>query len=139
MNSEHGTLSLFIRSQKFCKLDCVALIKTSELTKEFLQEVNDNITESLKLYYDGKLITDTISMIAIVCVDRITPTFQKLVNSNIQQGLKNFRLPVGISFGGKKIYISKQKDGFAITKYKRLRKEFFKIMQIDIKNKQKKL
>lgn len=138
MNSEHGIMSLFIRSRKFYTLDCIVLIKTSELTKEFLQEANDNITESLMSYYN-KLITDTISMITIVCVDRITPTFQRLVNSNIQQGLKNFRLHIGISFGGKKIYISKQNDGFAITKYKKLRKEFFKIMQLDIKNKQNQL
>ena len=39
-------------------------------------------------------------------------------------------LPVGISFGGKQIYIANQKDGFAIAKYKKLRKEFMKIMNL---------
>lgn len=69
-------------------------------------------------------------MISVFCVDRITPAFQKLVNSNVQQGLKNSRLPVGVSLGGKNIYIARQKDGFAITKYKRLRKEFIDIMHL---------
>ena len=74
-------------------------------------------------------------MISVFCVDRITPDFQKLVNSNVQQGLKNVRLPIGVSFGGKNIYIAKQKDGFAITKYKRLRKEFIDIINLQNINK----
>ena len=83
----------------------------------------------LNEYYNEKIITDKINMISVFCVDRITPTLQKLLNSNIQQGYKNGRLPVAISFGGKNIYIAKQKDGFAITKYKRLRKQFLKILK----------
>ena len=74
-------------------------------------------------------------MISVVCVDRITPDFQKLVNSNVQQGFKNGRLPVGVSFGGKNIYIARQKDGFAITKHKRLRREFIDIMDLQNINK----
>ena len=44
--------------------------------------------------------------------------------------LKNARLPVGVSFGGKNIYIAKQKDGFAIKKHKQLRSEFIDIMDL---------
>ena len=62
-------------------------------------------------------------------------TFQKLVNSNVQQGFKNGRLPVGVSLGGKNIYIAKQKGGFAITKYKQLRREFIDIMNLQNINK----
>ena len=39
------------------------------------------------------------------------------------------------SFGGKNIYIARQKDGFAITKYKRLRRELIDIMDLQDINK----
>lgn len=69
-------------------------------------------------------------IIVLICVNRITPAFQKLVNGNICQERYLFKLPVGISFGGKQIYIAKQKGGFAIAQYKQLRKEFLDIMGI---------
>lgn len=125
---ETGNVTVYTKSSKFWTLDCFAIIRISELSDEILEIVNDKITEILTEYYNGKTITDTVNMISIFCVDRITPTFQKLVNSNIQQGLKNGRLPVGISFGGKKVYIAKQKDGFAIAHYKKLRREFLDVM-----------
>lgn len=131
----NGAVIVFVRPSGLWKLDCIALFRVNELTDEILDKANNAITKSLCGYYGKETITDTISMITIVCVNRITPAFQKLVNSNIEQGFKNFRLPVGISFGGKQIYIAKQKDGFAITKYKKLRKEFLNIMHIQIQDK----
>ena len=127
---ETGNVTVYTKSLKLWTLDCFALIRISELSDEILEIVNDKITEILTEHYKGKTITDTVNMISIFCVDRITPTFQKLVNSNIQQGLKNGRLPVGISFGGKKVYIAKQKEGFAIAHYKKLRKEFLDVMNL---------
>lgn len=127
---EKGNVAVYTKSTKLWTLDCFAIIRIIELSDEILEIVNDKITEILTEYYKGKTITDTVNMISVFCVNRITPTFQKLVNSNIQQGVKNGRLPVGISFGGKKIYIAKQKDGFAIAHYKKLRKEFLDVMNL---------
>ena len=42
--------------------------------------------------------------------------------------MKNGRLLAGASFGGKILYIGKQEDGFAIAKYKRLRREFLRVV-----------
>ncbi|MDE6752386.1 MAG: hypothetical protein K2J59_06440 [Eubacterium sp.] len=126
----NGKTVVFIRPGGSWKIDCVALIRVKELNDEILNNANDSITEALYNYYGKREITDTVSMISVICVDRITPAFQKLMNSNVKQGFKNFRLPVGISFGGKQIYIANQKDGFAIAKYKKLRKEFMKIMNL---------
>lgn len=39
-------------------------------------------------------------------------------------------LPVGVSFGSKRIYIARQKDGFEILKYKWQRKYFLEIMNL---------
>ena len=125
-----GTLVTYIKPNGLWQENCIALLRVAELTDDNLDCANDAITESLKAYHRKAQITNAVDMIMIVCVNRITPTFQKLVRSNIQQGIKNGRLCVGISFGGKTIYIARQKDGFAIAKYKKLRKEFLKIMQI---------
>ena len=128
--SSSGEVMVYVKPSKSWTLAVFTIIRVSELSDELIENANESITNILNAYYDGKVITDTINMISVFCVDRITPAFQKLVNSNVQQGLKNGRLPVGVSLGGKNIYIAKQKDGFAITKYKRLRKEFIDIMHL---------
>ena len=123
-----GEVTLYLKLSKSGKLACFTIIRVPELSDKLLNNANEGVTNILNAYYGYKIITDKINMISVFCVDRITPTFQKLVNSNVQQGFKNGRLPVGVSFGGKTIYIARQKDGFAITKYKRLRKEFIDII-----------
>lgn len=121
---------IFTRKRKIWELDCFVVIRVSELTDNILEQANDKITEFFIGYYGKDHITDQISMITLVCVDRITSPFQKFVNSNIQQSLKNYRLLTGVSFGGKKLYIAKQKDGFAIRKYKKLKKNFLNMLNI---------
>ena len=133
--SPDGDVTVYLRTPKFWTLACFTIIRVPELSDELLDIANDSITNILEEYYGCETITDTVDMISVFCVDRITPDFEKLVNSNIQQGFKNGRLPVGISFGGKTIYIAKQKDGFAIGKYKRLRREFIDIMDLQNINK----
>ena len=126
--SSDGNVTVYLRKPKIWTLACFAIIRIPELSDKLLDSANESITKILNEYYGYETITDTINMISVFCVDRITPDFQKLVNSNVQQGFKNGRLPVGISFGGKNFYIAKQKDGFAITRYKQLRREFIDIM-----------
>lgn len=133
--SPDGDVTVYLRTPKNWTLACFTIIRVPELSDELLDSANESITNILNKYYGCKTITDTINMISVFCVDRITPAFQKLVNSNVQQGFKNGRLPVGVSLGGKNIYIAKQKDGFAITKYKRLRREFIDIMDLQNINK----
>lgn len=130
-----GEIIVYLKPSKNWKLTCFTIIRISELSNDLLNDANASITVILNEYYSCKTITDEINMISVFCVNRITPAFQKLVNSNVQQGLKNGRLPVGISLGGKSIYIARQKDGFAITKYRQLRNEFIDIMNLKDSNK----
>lgn len=131
-----GTLTTYVRRQSISgTADVFALVRIDELTDDDLESANDAITESLETYYGITRIEETddsINVITVICVDRITPAFQKLVNGGAEQGFKNGRLPVGISFGGNGIYITKQNDGFAIAKYKRLRKEFLRIVGAEV-------
>lgn len=125
---DNGILTMYVKQKRLWSEDCIALIRVLELTDDILKSANSAITECLKDYYGTEKITNTVNMITIICVDRITPCFQKFVNCTPQQGLKNGRLPVGISFGGHAIYIPRQIDGFAVTKHKQLRAEFLHIV-----------
>lgn len=133
--SPNGEVTVYLKPTKKETLECFTVVRLSELSDELIENANESITNILTEYYSGKAITDTVNMTSVFCVDRVTPAFQKLVNGNLQQGFKNGRLLVGVSFGGKNIYIARQKDGFAMTKYKRLRREFIDIMNLQNINK----
>ena len=132
--SSNGTVSLYLKPKKTWELACFTIIRVSELSDDLITEANDSITEILTEYYGGETITDSIDMISVFCVDRITPAFQKLVNTNLQQGLKNGRFIAGVSFGVNNVYLAKQEDGFFMIGYKQLRNEFIDIMELkDVK------
>ena len=120
---------VFVRSSGLSEIDSLAFLRVAELTDEAIEAANETITETLLDYYGTDRITDTVNMITVVCVDRITPPFRTYVNRGAEQGPKNGCLPVGVSFGGTGLYIARQKDGYAIRKYKRLRKEFLTLLE----------
>lgn len=128
--SPDGALTLYLKRTKRSELECFVIMRVADLSDKFLDNANESITSILNEYYGGKTIRDTVNMISVFCVDRITPAFQKLVNSNMQQGLKNGRFVVGISFGGNKIYIARQEGGYGVRIYKRMRKEFMEVMNL---------
>ena len=129
---DQSTMWIFTRKHKLSELDLFTVIRTSELQKDFMDDVaNDAVTEFLQGYYQKGQITDSINMMAFVCVDRVSPAFYEFINTPLEQGIKNGRLLAGASFGGKILYIGRQEDGFAIAKYKRLRREFLRVVGVD--------
>lgn len=128
---DQSTMWIFTRKHKLSELDLFTVIRTSELQKDFMDDVaNDAVTEFLQGYYQKGQITDSINMIALVCVDRVSPAFYEFINTPLEQGMKNGRFLAGASFGGKILYIGRQEDGFAIAKYKRLRREFLRVVGV---------
>lgn len=126
---DQSTMWIYTRKHKLSELDLFTVIRTSELQKGFMDDVaNDTVTEFLQGYYQKGQITDSVNMMAFVCVDRVSPAFYEFINTPLEQGMKNGRLLAGASFGGKILYIGKQEDGFAIAKYKRLRREFLRVV-----------
>mgnify|MGYP004602680577 CR=1 FL=1 len=110
--------------------NCIVLFSIEELSSDTIDNVNKLISKSLIDYYKSERITNTVNIIGILCVQRITPAFRNFVNGNVFQELKIRRLPVGVSFGGKSIYVANQKGGFAIAAYKKLKKELIKIIPL---------
>lgn len=120
-------ISLFAKKNDF-HIHVFALIRVLELAESNFSASNGNVTTSLEQYCGKSAITDTVSMIGLFCVNRVSPYFRKLMNTNLEQGFKNRRFLAGVSFGSNTLYVAKQKDGFATAEYRRLRKEFFEIL-----------
>ena len=115
-------------------------LRLEELTQEMYEE------------YYGKKIPDIVNkdtvkfnlklkvayVIMVVSVDKVSSVFYRFVD-NADQDLKIYRLPVGVSFGGKKIYITKEIDGFIIPQFKKMKEEICNIMELEqIKEENKK-
>ena len=127
-NCSSVSVELYINTSN-CKRNCYALIRLPELKEENVQHAEETITRMMKESKSSKRLMWAVNMTSIFCVDRITPTFKKLLNDGVQQEYNKGRLLVGISFGGKKAYIAKPKGSFAFIRYKQLRKAFIGIIQ----------
>ena len=115
-------------------LKCFAIINAEELDSILTEEIENAITKCIEGYYGKKYITDTILMTMLFCVKRVTPAFSKLFTEAAPQGFKNTNFPAGYSFGSRMLYVPNQKDGMAMARYKRLKKEFLDFFNIDYKS-----
>ena len=117
-----STVTVYADTLQGGEWNCVSVLRVPELTEEWTEAANDAITDILTGESGQATIYAYVNMISIFCVDRITPAFRSMVNSNMEQGFKNGRLVVGVSFGGKRIYVARQVGGMFIVKYKKLRR-----------------
>ena len=117
-------MTLYGKKSKFANVNCVLLIKASEITNEIIDDSNEVYVRWLEESYGKK---NHVSLIAIVCVNRINSAFRKVVDTEPEQDFDKSRFIAGLSFGGKSVYISQQKSGFAILKYKKLKRVFFRL------------
>lgn len=108
-------------------IDFVLIIRSKEFTEEILERSQADYVECVEAHYQRKYLklSSHITVSTVVCVDRVTSSFKSLVNGNIEQDFKITRFVSGLSFGGKKLYVAKQKGGLAFLRYKKLKKKFF--------------
>lgn len=109
--------------------------KTEEFTENIYNDLYDNkmvpimekdLKEMQNRMYRSLYVTYIIS------VDRITSYFNSFIEG-LDQDIRYFSLPVGISFGGKKIYIASEIEGFEMMELKRMKKEIKKILELENK------
>lgn len=127
---DESRLELFIKNGSNQEnIACVALIRAKKLTDQVVENSNDGITAMLTEFCHSRVIRAYVDMLTVFCVDSVSSAFYKMVNCNVEQGLKNGRALAGISFGGQRIYVAKQKSGFAPMKYRKLRGELEAILK----------
>lgn len=123
---------MYVKHERKQGLLCVAIIRNRNLTKLFLEEVNKKITKALRETYGESANYKSVNVMSIFCVDQINPVFRNMLYGTLYQGFKNGRIIAGVSFGGKKIYIAKQKGGAWFYKYKYLKKEIKELLSIPV-------
>ena len=106
--------------------------KTEEFTEDIYNDLYDNkmvpimkqdLKEMQNRMYRSLYVTYIIS------VDRLTSHFNAFIKG-LDQDIRYFSLPVGVSFGGNKMYISNEIEGFGLMQFNQLKKEFKKIMEM---------
>ena len=117
---------IYAREKQGSNLALLWVIHTDEITDDILNSANDKLVELVETHYDSKIgrIAGHITVNMIVCVNRITSAFRKMLQNDIEQDFKAGRFICGVSFGGKKMYIPEEKTNFMKYKYKKIRKDF---------------
>ena len=109
--------------------------ETKAKTCEYVDELME---EFFRIYYEGQDVKDFFKNTLIIWVDKENKTFKEIVNTNLDQGNYDGFLIIGISPSNRKIYVADQKEGNNKFMYWELRKKFFKVMQLKMKDKIKK-
>ena len=102
-------IEFYARHESYKEVKCITIVHVPELTTAFLEQGNDAVQKLLEGVCSTSRITDQIIMTSLFCVDRVTPVFYDVVNKCELLDYKVRYLPVGISFGGKKVYIANPK------------------------------
>jgi hypothetical protein len=109
-----------------------ALVKTEELTEDiyesYLNKYNEYIEET-----NWSVGFKNIHLIHCVCVQRINKTFREFIYEEIENYVGRYQLPIGISFGGRGLYIPVQKGTLFPGKYKKLKKLFMSLVENQLK------
>ena len=109
--------------------------KTEEFTEDIYNDLYDNkmvpimekdLKEMQNKTYRSLYVTYIIS------VDRLTSYFNEFIKG-LEQDIRYFSLPVGVSFGGNKIYIANEIKGFEMSQIKRMKKEIKMILELENK------
>lgn len=126
---ENYCLTLYLSKKVKGVLRLILVVKTDEATDEKMEESVDDYIKCIEEYYKKSIkeIAPRLSIITFLCVDRITYTFQRLVNLPPEQDFDVSRLIAGVSFGGKGVYLAKPANIFAYFKYKQLYRHFIKM------------
>ena len=109
--------------------------KTEEFTEDIYNDLYDNkmipIMEKDLKEMQNKMYR-SLYVTYIISVDRLTSYFNHFIKG-LDQDIRYFSLPVGISFGGNKIYIASEIEGFEMMELKRMKKEIKIILELENK------
>ena len=109
--------------------------ETKYKTLEYADELTN---EFFKIYYEGQDIREFWQETCIIWIDKENKNFKDIVNINLTQGKYDGLLIVGVSPSNRTIYVADQKEGNFEFMYRKLLKNFLKVMHLKMKDKIKK-
>ncbi len=114
------------------KLNLIVVVKVEEFTKELYKKLLNDIGDYAEKIYGDEPINKSVNMIKILCVDRVNLEFKKFCYEQIDDTGGSLSLPIGISFGSKKLYIreikSKSWDKELYEKQEEFKEIIFKLI-----------
>ena len=119
-----------IKQKRYYMIDT----KLEELTEENFNELYDK--EIFPIIEDDfnqakNSMRYELFIVFIISVDRMSPMFNRFINT-LDQDKRYYKLPIGVSFGGNKMYIPNEIEGFGLMQFNHLKKEFKKYFFTDI-------
>lgn len=127
-SSNGETLELLLKKHEN-EYFCVVFLRQTVVQENTVSWAEQEITVALQSFFEKQVLREKISLLLFVCVDRVSPTFYKIVDGGAEQSFKTFRLPVGISFGGKKIYLPQLKGFWGKREYHLLVQNFMELFE----------
>lgn len=113
----------------FNTLQIFMLLRVNELTENILENYYQCFGKYIKENHKNNIGKD-FEIIHCICVDRITPSFKTYIEENAKQPYGRYHLPVGVSFGGRTVYIAPSlKGGFFEVRYYEILKKFKEIIK----------
>lgn len=109
----------------------IALFDINDFNDDLYEDYkNNNFYEFGQYLINKKLISniDRIYITFIISVSKINKNFRKVVEENVQQDNKFFRLPVGISKASKKLYIASQNIFIGKVEYKKMKQNILDLL-----------
>ena len=115
---EECEIFLYAKQKKKKELNLFVIIKSNVLTECIIQSSNDFITSVLIEKFNRNInkIANSINVISLFCVNRVSNEFNSLFSEGVEQGIRNGRFIAGISFGKNGLYISQANSNFLILK-----------------------
>ena len=102
-------IEIYSKRETLGAIKCVTVARISELDTNYLEHTSDEVQKFLKSYFRGHFFANRLVMVSFFCVDRVTPAFYNVISKSQLTNFKVRYLPIGISFGGKKVYIANPK------------------------------
>lgn len=124
-----------VNQNKFGK-QIIALFDINDFNDDLYEDYkNNNFYEFGQHLINKKIISniDRIYITYIISVPKINKNFRKVVEENVQQDYKFFRLPVGISRASKKLYIASQNIFIGKGEYEKMKRNILDLLS-DILN-----
>ncbi|MBE6156350.1 MAG: hypothetical protein E7161_01210 [Firmicutes bacterium] len=133
--NEYEFVNFYINKDE-TNLTMITLIRVTEYNKKEYDKILKISQDFIESIYGDNEINEYVKVVRVLCVDKMTTAFKEFVLEGIYLDINSETLPVGISFGSKKLFIKeKKKSIFDFHNEYQKQEEFknlvFKLIDVD--------
>lgn len=97
-NVKEGVYTYLCEYEEKCKLDILQIIHVSKMTTEKISWLNLYFQKIITDYFGREKVEVPMTLTFILCVEKSTDLFRRIIDTQIQQIEERSVLPIGISF-----------------------------------------